>query len=82
MEIGVAEARDRFGELLNRAEHGEEVIIKREDTEIARLVPATPKRDRTASREALSRMRERAKELKLGPFNWEEWKQYRDEGRR
>jgi hypothetical protein len=29
----------------------------------------------------MQRIRQRAKEMKLGPFDWEEWKAYRDEGR-
>lgn len=30
---------------------------------------------------AAERIRQRAKESKLGHFHWTEWKQYRDEGR-
>jgi hypothetical protein len=32
-------------------------------------------------RAALDRMRKRAEQLKLGCFDWSEWKAYRDEGR-
>jgi hypothetical protein len=31
---------------------------------------------------AAARIRQRAMERKTGPFNWEEWKAYRDEGRK
>jgi hypothetical protein len=31
---------------------------------------------------ALRRIRARAEAAKLGPFDWQEWKAYRDEGRR
>jgi hypothetical protein len=30
----------------------------------------------------MQRIRQRAIEAKAGPFDWEEWKSYRDEGRR
>jgi hypothetical protein len=30
----------------------------------------------------VQRMRERAEQRKLGRFDWDEWKTYRDEGRR
>ena len=39
-------------------------------------------RDRNAARAAALRIRERAERLKLGQFDWDEWKAYRDEGRK
>jgi antitoxin (DNA-binding transcriptional repressor) of toxin-antitoxin stability system len=50
--------------------------------EVARLVPARPVRSRDQAREALQRMRARAEQRQLGRFDWNEWKAYRDEGRR
>jgi hypothetical protein len=38
-------------------------------------------RSRDQAREALQRMRARAEQRKLGRFDWDEWKAYRDEGR-
>jgi hypothetical protein len=43
-------------------------------------VPARPTRSREAARAAVHRMQERAEQLKLGRFDWSEWKSYRDEG--
>jgi hypothetical protein len=48
---------------------------------VARLVPAQPIRNREQARAAIQRIRERAEQYKLGPFDWSEWKSYRDEGR-
>jgi hypothetical protein len=38
--------------------------------------------NRESARAAIQRIRDRAEQLKLGRFDWEEWKAYRDEGRR
>ncbi len=81
LEIAVAEASEKFGELLDRAEHGEAVIITREGHEVARLVPSRQPPGRAEAHAALERMSARAQALKLGKFDWDEWKQYRDEGR-
>jgi hypothetical protein len=51
---------------------------------VAHIVPrpAITEEQRKIARAAMQRIRQRAKEMKLGPFDWEEWKAYRDEGRR
>lgn len=46
------------------------------------MIKETPARDRTAAIEAAEGIRALARDIKLGAFEWEEWKQYRDEGRR
>lgn len=79
--IGAFEAKNTLGALLDRVEAGEEVRITRHGRPVARLVPDV-KPDIARAQEAARRIRERAKENKLGPFNWDEWKAYRDEGRR
>jgi prevent-host-death family protein len=81
-EIGDLEAKDKFAELLDRAERGEETIITRQGKPIAKLVPVRPVHDREKARRAAQGIRDLAKEMNLGPFDWEEWKRYRDEGRR
>ena len=81
-QVGDLEAKDELGALLDLVAHGEEVLITRRGKAVARLVPA---RSQARVEEALAagrRIRERAKKLGLGPFDWEEWKAYRDEGRR
>jgi prevent-host-death family protein len=80
-EIGAFEAKNTLGSLLDRVEKGEEIIITRHGKPVARLVPNKSTHDQAKAREALERMRARAKKLKLGRFNWEVWKQDRDLGR-
>ena len=57
------------------------VVITRRGRPIAKLVPIDATRDPEKARAAGRRIRELAKEMNLGPFDWEEWKRYRDEGR-
>ena len=58
-----------------------ELMITRHGKEVARLVPARPTRNREQAHAALRRIRERAEQRKFGPFDWAEWKSYRDQGR-
>jgi len=80
-QIGLFDAKNKLSELVDRAERGEETIITRRGKPVAKLVPVQPGRDREMAREAGQRIRELAREMNLGPFDWEEWKRYRDEGR-
>jgi prevent-host-death family protein len=81
-EVGTFEAKNKLSELLDRVERGEQVVITRRGKPVAELVPfAVTEARRERSRQAMRGIRTLAKELKLGPFDWEEWKQYRDEGR-
>lgn len=80
--VGSFEAKTHFAELLSRAERGEEITITRRGKPVARLVPAEGGHDVAAARAAAERIKALARTLKLGPFDWEEWKRYRDEGRR
>ena len=80
-EVGAFEAKNRLGSLLDLVEQGEEVVITRHGKEVARLVPPRGRPNREEARAAARRIRERAEKAKLGPFNWAEWKAYRDEGR-
>ena len=82
-EVGAFEAKNKLGQLLDIVEQGEEVIITRHGKEVARLVPVRTRPQPRASprRHPTNQIRERAVKCKLGPFNWSEWKSYRDEGR-
>lgn len=80
-EVGAFEAKNRFGQLLDWVERGEEVTITRHGRAVARLVPAKHGFNRAEAHAAVRRIRERAEHLKLGPFDWSEWKALRDEGR-
>jgi prevent-host-death family protein len=80
-EVGAFEAQNKLGQLLDLVERGEEIIITRDGKEVARLVPPKQAFNRDQARAAIRRIRERAEKLKLGPFEWAEWKSYREEGR-
>ncbi len=80
-EVGAFEAKNTLGRLLDLVEQGEDVSITRRGKEVARLVPARPVISRAEARAAVARIRTRAEQQKLGRFDWNEWKTYRDEGR-
>ena len=82
-EIGLFEAKNKLSELVGRAERGEEVVITRRGKAVAKLVPVTARSeaDIERARDAMKRIRERAEKFG-GKFDWEEWKKFRDEGRR
>ena len=79
--VGAYEAKNKLGHLLDLVERGEEVTITRRGKDVARIVPAHSRPGRDEARAAIQRIRERAEAAKLGRFDWEEWKAYRDEGR-
>jgi prevent-host-death family protein len=81
-EIGAFEAQNRLSELLDGAERGEEIVITRCGKPVAKLVPIKAGHDRQKAREAVRGIRKLAQEMNLGPFDWEEWRKYRDEGRK
>jgi prevent-host-death family protein len=80
-EVGAFEAKNKLGQLLDLVERGEEIVITRHGRQVARLVPPTQAFNREQARAAIWRIRERAEKLKLGSFEWAEWKSYRDQGR-
>ncbi len=82
LEVGALEAKNTLGSLLDRVERGEEIRITRHGRNVARLVPDVPKFDLAAARAALEDISAMAIEAKAGPFDWEEFKAYRDEGRK
>ena len=81
-EIGSFDAKNKLSELLTKAERGEEIIITRRGRPVAKLVPLSSARDVEAARGAMRRIRTLAQQMKLGSFDWSEWKDYRDQGRR
>lgn len=84
LQVGAFEAKNTFGSLLDRVEAGEAIEITRHGRPVAQLIPRSVITDeqRAIARAAMQRIRQRAVEAKNGPFVWEEWKAYRDEGRR
>jgi prevent-host-death family protein len=81
-EVGSFEAKNKLSELLDRAEHGEEIVITRRGKPVAKLGPFQNAPGTEQARLAAQRIRDLAKVMNLGRFDWEEWKSYRDEGRR
>jgi prevent-host-death family protein len=86
-EVGAFEAKNTLGSLLDRVERGEEIVITRHGKAVARLVPEDRKSNRDQVQAAFDRIRERARRYarenpNAPPFNWEEIKKLRDEGRR
>jgi prevent-host-death family protein len=79
--VGAFEAKTHFGQLLQRVERGEEIVITRRGKEVARLVPAAIKHDKDAAMAVFRRLRERARRAGVGKFEWAEWRAYRDQGR-
>jgi prevent-host-death family protein len=82
MRIGAFEAKNKLSALLERAERGEEIVITRHGRAVARLVPMADTRDLTRARAAAEDLRALARELNLERFDWSEWREYRDQGRR
>jgi len=89
MEVGVFEARNRFSELLDAAERGEEVVVLRRGKPVVRIVGFALTDDRRARaerrREALGAVDQVRTEVltRLGrTFTHEDMIAARDEGRR
>jgi len=80
-EVGAIGARHKLGQLLDLVERGKEIVITRHGKAVARLVPPRQACSRDEARAAVKRIRERAEKVKLGGFEWAEWKSYRDESR-
>jgi prevent-host-death family protein len=81
MEIGAFEAKNKLSALLDRVELGEVIVITRHGEPITKLVPDTGEFDRSQASAASQRIRARAQELKVGPFDWDALKGDRDAGR-
>jgi prevent-host-death family protein len=65
-QVGVFEAKNTLGALLDAVERGEEITITRRGKPVARLVQPGPVVDRTAAKAAASRIRKRRRGVTLG----------------
>lgn len=65
-EIGAFEAKSRLGQLLDRVEAGEEIVITRRGKAVARLVPSGSAFDRERGRKAAEMIRKMRKGVTLG----------------
>jgi prevent-host-death family protein len=77
-DIGAFEAKTHFASLLERAAQGEEIVITRHGTPVAKLSPVGGS-NRERRREAIRRLKEFAKGQTLGDLTVRE---LRDQGRR
>ena len=78
MKIGAFEAKSQFSSLLERAAHGEEIIITKHGKSIARLV-ATSEEAETSAEDTFEKLKMLRKQTTLGGVSW---KELRDEGRK
>lgn len=76
--VPLAEAKSRLSELIERVSHGEEFVITRHDTEIARLVPVK-RAGRGEVVEAIAAMRAGRSRRSASTAELRDW---REEGRR
>lgn len=81
-EVGAFEAKTHFSKLLARVQRGEEITVTLRGKPVAKLVPLKPGFDREKARAAAEELRAFGRRLNLGPFDWQEWKRYRDEGKK
>lgn len=65
-EVGVVEAEGRLGQLLDRVEAGEEIVITRSGRAVARLLPPTPAFDTVRAQEAAAAIRRMSQGATLG----------------
>jgi prevent-host-death family protein len=89
-QIEIADIRASLPSLLQRVESGDEILLTREGRPVARIIPEaravsegselSPEQQARA-RGAMARIRALRDELKLGPFDLEQLKRDRDEGR-
>ena len=77
--IGAYDAKTHFSELLERVENGEEVVITRHGSPVARMVPAKPRSTPARRRAAIAAIRRLAKGNSLGGLKI---KDLMNEGRR
>lgn len=86
MDIGVFEARNRFSELIDAAERGEEVTVLRHGKPVARIVPVAASGDLAERRrKAIAMSAELGERIRarLGRgFTHEELMAARDDGKR
>jgi prevent-host-death family protein len=76
--VGAFYAKTNFSVLLERAEHGEQILITRRGKPVARLMPIATTREGKVS-EAMAKLRKLREGTKLGGLFW---KELRDAGRK
>lgn len=77
IRVGAVHARRQLSSLLDRVVQGEEVLITRRGTPVARLIP-TERWNKTRAAAAIEQLRTIRRDVRLGGLDW---KQLRDQGR-
>ncbi|XVN40987.1 MAG: type II toxin-antitoxin system Phd/YefM family antitoxin [Rickettsia endosymbiont of Argas persicus] len=80
--ITAFDAKTHFSKLLDRASKGEEILITKRGKVAAKIVPVNSNYNFETSKIAANRLRKLAKEIDLQPSDFEEWLNYRNEGKR
>ncbi|MDR0773934.1 MAG: type II toxin-antitoxin system prevent-host-death family antitoxin [Rickettsia sp.] len=80
--ITAFDAKTHFSKILDRASKGEEILVTRRGKAAAKIVPVNTIQDIEIAEMAAVRLRKLAKEINLQPSNLEEWKKYRDVGKK
>lgn len=80
--IGTFEAKTHFARLIAQVMTGEEILITRRGKAVAKIIPITNASNTDTIQAAVLRLHNLAKEMQLREFDWEEWKNYRDQGKR
>lgn len=79
--IGTFEAKTHFTKIISQVMSGEEVFITRRGKTVAKIIPIEKTSNIEIVQAAILRIHNLAKTMQLGNFNWDEWKNYKDEGR-
>ena len=80
--IGCFEAKTNFNKIITDVIGGEEVFITKRGKTVAKIIPIDKSINLERVNNAFLRLDNLAKEMNLGKFNWEEFKKYRDEGKK
>ncbi|MFP3018138.1 MAG: type II toxin-antitoxin system Phd/YefM family antitoxin [Candidatus Tisiphia sp.] len=80
--ITAFDAKTHFSKILDRASKGEEILVTRRGKAAAKIVPVNTIQDIEIAEMAAVRLRKLAKEINLQPSDLEEWKKYRDVGKK
>ena len=77
--VGAFDAKTHFAALLKQVEQGEEIVITKHGHPVAKLIAFTSQSNQETKKQAIQRIKEFGKDLKLEGLDW---KTLRDEGRR
>ena len=80
--VGTFEAKTNFNKIIQRVNEGEEFLITRRGHLIARISPLKEPSNDAVIKAAIKRVKVLRQEMNLRGFNWEEWKLYKEEGRK